>query len=476
MQETGAGHPNRRIIMLVVFVGVLMGVIDGIVVAIALPTITTDFSVPVAQSQWVITAYLVTMTSLLLVFGRVAEHVGKARLFVAGFAIFTASSLACGLSNGLFMLILYRVIQAIGAAMVFSISWAIIFAISPPGDQGKAMGYLGSTVAVGSIAGPVLGGLIVDTLGWEYIFLINVPIGLVLLPLAVRHLRFDETLCRCLEMDWPGAAGLVVSMVALIIFLGEASANPGPNTLLIVYGVAFAIAISAFLVHESRTSRPLLDLSIFRQPAFAYPVTAMMLFFVAIFMVNIVGPFYFEGVMALQPFQVGLVFLISPTIMVVASPVMGSLYDRYRFRHSAAIGMVVVSLALAGAAFAARAMDLLLSVAIFVPMALGSALFQAPNNTEIMRALPPTMAGTASSVTATVRNLGMALGVSFAGILISVQLAGAGYHGPILNADRSLLAGTVSTVLVAASIGCALAAAVSLLRERSRAKVEMDGR
>jgi hypothetical protein len=109
-------------------------------------------------------------------------------------------------------------------------------------------------------------------------------------------------------------------------------------------------------------------------------------------------------------------------------------------------------------------------------MALGSALFQAPNNTEIMRALPPTMAGTASSVTATVRNLGMALGVSFAGILISVQLAGAGYHGPILNADRSLLAGTVSTVLVAASIGCALAAAVSLLRERSRAKVEMDGR
>lgn len=215
MPHTTIDRRRRQIIMVIILIGILMAVIDGIVVSIALPTITRHFSVPVAESQWTITAYLVTMTSLLLIFGRVSEYTGRTRLFTAGLGIFTVSSLACGLSTTLSLLILFRVIQAIGAAMVFSISGAILFLASPPGEQGRAMGYIGSTVAMGSIAGPILGGFLVDALGWEYIFLINVPIGVLLLAIASRYLKIEERRSETLDMDWVGALSLVALMVSL---------------------------------------------------------------------------------------------------------------------------------------------------------------------------------------------------------------------------------------------------------------------
>ena len=188
----------------IVFAAIFMAVLDGNVVNIALPTITTYFGVEVTYSQWVVTAYLVTLTSLLLIFGRVSEFVGRGRMFILGFVVFTLGSLACGLSPGLPALILFRVIQATGAAMLFSISSAIIYQLYPRGEQGKSMGYVGATVAIGSIAGPVLGGFLVDTLGWQYIFLINVPIGAVLIPVAMKYFGPEES---CPErnqngLDW----------------------------------------------------------------------------------------------------------------------------------------------------------------------------------------------------------------------------------------------------------------------------------
>ncbi|MFA5222490.1 MAG: MFS transporter, partial [Methanoregula sp.] len=157
-------------VLLIVLTAIFMAVIDGTVVNIALPTITRYFSVDLADSQWAITAYLVTMTSLLLIFGKLSESLGRARLFFIGIFVFTASSLACGLSGNLPELVLFRVMQGTGAAMLFSISSALIFETTPPDTRGRAMGYIGSTVAIGSIAGPIVGGFVVDVLGWEYIF------------------------------------------------------------------------------------------------------------------------------------------------------------------------------------------------------------------------------------------------------------------------------------------------------------------
>ena len=177
---------GRYIILAIVLLGILMSVIDGNVVSIALPTITQYFNVDVTLSQWTITAYLLTMTALMLVFGKISEYTGKTKLFIIGFIIFTLSSLACGLSQNMTELILFRIAQGFGAAMVFSISGAIIYEAFPVSERGRAMGFLGSTVAIGSIAGPVLGGFLVDSLGWQYIFLINVPIGIILLATGLQ--------------------------------------------------------------------------------------------------------------------------------------------------------------------------------------------------------------------------------------------------------------------------------------------------
>ena len=188
---------HKYVILVIVLVGVLMSVLDGIVVSIALPTITGAFSVDISSSQWTITAYLVTLTSLLLFFGRIAEFTGRALLFIAGLAVFTLASLACGLSATFGQLVAFRVLQGVGGAMVFSISGAILFLAFPPQERGRAMGYLGSTVAVGSILGPVLGGFLVDTLGWRSIFLINSPSASCSLPVpscSFAHTRNARSL------------------------------------------------------------------------------------------------------------------------------------------------------------------------------------------------------------------------------------------------------------------------------------------
>ncbi|MBP1927580.1 EmrB/QacA subfamily drug resistance transporter [Methanolinea mesophila] len=458
------GACNRTLIMLMVLIGTAMAVVDGIVVSIALPTITDFFSVGVTGSQWVITGYLVTETSLLLIFGKVSEYTGKRKLFLAGIALFTLSSLACGLSGSLSELILFRVLQATGGAMLFSISAALLFEIFPTGEQGRAMGYVGATIAIASMIAPVLGGFLTDTLGWEYIFLINVPIGAVIFPLALKYMHPGEERKARLKMDWAGAITMILFMVAIILFMGELAGGTGITPAAIGYLILFLVSFGVFFANERRQKDPLLDLSIFRNRLFTLPSIAMILLFIAFFMVNLVGPFYFEGVMGLQPSQVGLVFLIAPIIMIIASPVSGWLYDRYQYRFTAAAGIFLCGISMLLLGYGALTMDLGTIVLTFVPLSIGSALFQSPNNTEIMRALPKEQLGIASSLSATIRNLGMTLGVSLSSILLAYQLLLAGYTGPVTKADPTLLAGSISVIMVIGAAFCFIGTLFSAMR------------
>jgi EmrB/QacA subfamily drug resistance transporter len=466
------GSKNRYIILLLILTGILMAVVDGSVVSIALPTITGYFHVSLAESQWVMTSYLVTLTSLLLIFGKIAEYTGRARLFFMGMLLFTISSLACGLSSSLSMLILFRIVQAIGAAMMFSISAAIIFLSFPRGEQGRAMGYIGATVAIGSIIGPTLGGVIVDTLGWEYIFLINVPIGILQLILSVRYLRIEDPRSSCLKVDWIGAITLVAFMVSMMAMLGMLADDNAFQPTIAALALVFLASLGVFLINESRQKATLLELSIFRCRDFLLPSISMIVFFIANLMVVVLGPFFFQGVMGYSAFQVGLIYLIVPAITMVGSPVTGWVYDKWPCRYFALLGMTVLALAMMAQGYLAGRMDrnpelLLLT---FVPMGIGSALFQSPNNTDIMRALPKDKMNIASSVTATVRNLGMTLGVSLSGIIVSLQLSEAGYHGTVLEASPQLLSGTLSRGIFLAGIICIIGALASLGRWCIKAK------
>jgi EmrB/QacA subfamily drug resistance transporter len=456
-------YRNRYIIMVIVLMGIMMSVIDGIVVSIALPTITAFFNVDVSLSQWTITGYLLTMTSLLLIFGKLSEYFGKVNLFIAGFSIFTLSSLACGLSTSLPMLICFRVVQGFGAAMVFSISAAIMFQAFPESERGRAMGFLGSAVAIGGIAGPVLGGLIVDALGWEYIFLINVPIGIVLVGLAFKYLKVHEFRSKKLEIDWPGSLLLIVFMTSLMLFLGSLGNSVSLTPAVMAMAVIAAGSMITFIYRESHCEKPLLDLSIFRIKRFALPVISMMLSFIATFMLSITGPFFLQGVLHYSPSQVGILYLITPVVMVVMAPVMGWLYDRTRSKYYASAGMLISAVANIAMGYIALHFNWAILVAIFVLSGIGGSLFQSPNNTEMMSSLPAKKLGLSSSVSATVRNLGMAMGVSIAAILVTFQLSTAGYVGPILDAGP-ILASVISNVMYTAGVLCIISAVISIIK------------
>lgn len=461
--ESSQAYKDRYIILAIVLLGIVMSVIDGIVVSIALPTITTYFNVDVSLSQWTITGYLLTMTSLLLIFGRLSEYFGKVNFFILGISIFTLSSLACGLATGLWMLIGFRILQGFGAAMVFSISGAILFQAFPENERGKAMGFLGSAVAIGSIAGPVLGGLLVDILGWEYIFLINVPIGIVLVGLALKYLKVGEYKSQTLDFDAPGSALLVIFMASLMLFLGDLGNNVAITAMSLLTAAVAGGSLIAFVYWEAHYGKPLLDLSIFKIKKFMMPLLSMMLSFIPVFMLSIVGPFYFQGVLHYSPSQVGFLYLVTPAVMIVAAPIAGWLYDRTRSRYYATIGMLIAAVSYIAFGLLVSNFSILLAVIVFVISGLGGSLFQSPNNTEMMNSLPPTKIGLSSSVSSTARNLGMALGVSIAAILVTFQLSGAGYSGPILDAGTILMP-VVSNVMYVAGAFCTAAAIATLLK------------
>jgi predicted MFS family arabinose efflux permease len=270
-------------------------------------------------------------------------------------------------------------------------------------------------------------------------------------------------------MDWLGAASLAAALFFLMLFLSrleQASVSP---VMAVVYGLVFVGATTAFIVRESRCQRPLLDLRVFRTRAFLMPLLAMMLFFVSSFMINVVGPFYFEGVMGFRPTQVGLLFLVVPLVMVVASPVSGWLFDKRHWGHYATVGIAAVALCYIALGILARSWYNVPAMAgVFFLLGLGSALFQSPNSTEVMNALPRSETAIASSISAVSRNLGMTLGVALASLLLPLQLRFFGNAGGVLEASKGALAASVGNIMLVAGAFCLITVAILL---RSRAPV-----
>lgn len=464
---------NRYIILGIILTGILMAVLDGNVVGIALPTITNTFRVDLALSQWTATAYLLTVTSLLLVFGKLSEYTGKVKMYIAGFALFTLGSLACALAPGIYELIGFRVLQGIGGAMVSSIGAAIIFLVFPPVERGRAMGFIGAVSGIGCIAGPVLGGFMVEHFGWGSVFMINVPIGAVLILAALRYLKVQETRTRTFRMDWIGAVSLTVTLSALLLFLGEAGFGLSITPLLIAYAAAFILGLATFVVRETRTKAPLLDLSAFSERKFTLPLCGTFISFTISLILGIVAPFYFQGALHYTPSYAGALLFIPPAIMIVGAPLGGVLVDRYPWKYYSALGMAVMALAFVALGFATSRLDLPLTLLAMAVYGLGNALFTSPNSNEVMSALPRQKAGIASSASALVRNLGMALGISLGAVIMTMGLSTAGSGGAILASAPASLASAASLAMYFAAALCVAGAITSWLRYAT-GKAEID--
>lgn len=458
-QEDAAIQKKRWLILVVLNLFTFMSTLDGSIVNIALPVLSKQLGLPIAQIEWVTTGYLMAICTVILFFGKLGDMVGKIRVFRLGTYIFIVGSLLCGFSGSLPFLIVSRVIQALGASMTMANSQGIITDIFPAKERGKALGLIGTFVSLGSIAGPSVGGIIISSLGWEYIFWVNVPIGLIAVFIGWKVLPADLVKVKA-KVDAPGSLLFAVFIVALFsgLLLGQ-QAGYG-NLWIILSLVLAAAAFILFLRVETKREQPLLELSLFKNPLFSVSILCGFLVFSANFCFNIIAPFYAQNMLNLSPFSAGFLLMLFPICMVVVAPISGALSDKLGSEPLTFAGLIVMVIAQFGLAALHDGSSLWVVGTWIAMLGIGSGLFQSPNNSLVMSQVPRTQLGSAGSVNSLVRNVGMVVGITIATTtLFHVMSSKAGHRvtGLVPGHPEIFLSG-MHTVFTVSSCICLAAA------------------
>ncbi|MEC0368991.1 MFS transporter [Paenibacillus chibensis] len=458
-QEDAAIQKKRWLILVVLNLFTFMSTLDGSIVNIALPVLSKQLGLPIAQIEWVTTGYLMAICTVILFFGKLGDMVGKIRVFRLGTYIFIVGSLLCGFSSSLPFLIVSRVIQALGASMTMANSQGIITDIFPAKERGKALGLIGTFVSLGSIAGPSVGGIIISSLGWEYIFWVNVPIGLIAVFIGWKVLPADLVKVKA-RVDAPGSLLFAVFIVALFsgLLLGQ-QAGYG-NLWIILSLVLAAAAFILFLRVETKRKQPLLELSLFKNPLFSISILCGFLVFSANFCFNIIAPFYAQNMLNLSPFSAGFLLMLFPICMVVVAPISGALSDKLGSEPLTFAGLLVMVIAQFGLAALHDGSSLWVVGTWIAMLGIGSGLFQSPNNSLVMSQVPRTQLGSAGSVNSLVRNVGMVVGITIATTtLFHVMSSKAGHRvtGLVPGHPEIFLSG-MHTVFTVSSCICLAAA------------------
>jgi len=394
-----------------------MSTLDGSIVNITLPVISKYFSVNINSVQWVVTAYLLAISSILLIWGKISDIYGKKYLFAAGLAVFTAGSAMCGVSTGLSMLIFSRVLQAIGASITMALVQGIVTSIFPSTERGKALGIIGTVVAIGSLAGPALGGVLVHLAGWRSIFFINIPFGLAGVILTLILMPKAETKAENKSFDIKGSVIFVLSIS--LMFIGLLSQQDGILTAKVML---FMIAVSlllfaAFIWYERKLTNPLLDIRLFKNMKFSISLATAFMSFVSMFSYVFFMPFYLQYVLKLNVLTAGLLMSVYPMTTAILAPVSGGLSDKKKKLPLTLIGLIISTAAYFLLSFSNAGTSKIQLILIIFFLGIGSAAFQSPNTSSIMGSVSRDKLGVAGSINAFFRNFGMVSGTT-----ISVML------------------------------------------------------
>lgn len=412
--KTNSVLSNRWKLLPVVLLGPFMGSLDASIMNVALPTISKSFSISLDQTQWMVSSYLIVISALILTFGQLADRIGRSKVFIAGFAVFGAGSLFCSLAWSLETMIIARSIQALGASMFMASNQALIAVIFPPNERGRALGFLGTTVAIGTMVGPPLGGMIVSYLGWPYLFYINIPISLFTFLVGLKYLPKEELSFSLDSIDLGGSLFFIVSTVSLFYFIldGQSTHWHGMRHL-IALGV-FAVASILFIVIEKIEAHPLLDFDLFNSAIFSISIASVLIVFCASFSINITQPYYLQDVVGLTALKAGLVLLILPLASALVAPFAGYLSDRLSPEPLTLLGLVMLAGALSGLIFLKTDSSLIFVISLLFIFGVGIGFFNSPNTKLIMTHVPHTKLGVARSLNALVRNIGMVSGIALA--------------------------------------------------------------
>ena len=464
-QEDERIQRKRWIILVILNLFVFMSTLDSSIVNIALPVISKTMNLPIAKVQWVVSIYLIAICTFILLFGKLGDQFGKIKIFKMGMIIFLVGSLLCGFSTTLPFLLLFRILQAVGASMTMANSQGIVTEIFPPTERGKALGLIGTFVSLGSIAGPSLGGLLVSAFGWEYIFWVNIPVGLIAISLGWRLLPADLSFVKA-KLDVLGSFLFSVFIISLFsgLLLGQQVGYRDIRILGLL--ILAAITFMTFLWIENRTAQPMLQFSLFKNASFSLSILCGGLVFVSTFCFNIIAPFYTENILHLPPLSAGLLLMLFPVTMSIVAPLSGALSDKIGSELLTFIGLVIMVIAQAGLSTLQASSSILLVGSLVAILGLGNGLFQSPNNSLVMSSVPRSQLGIAGSINSLIRNIGMIVGIAVATTtLFSVMSSKAGYRvtGLIPNRPDIFIDGMHIVLIGSASI-CFVSAILTGMR------------
>jgi EmrB/QacA subfamily drug resistance transporter len=469
-----ARRPSYRwFVVGTVCVGAFMGQVDASMTQMLLPRLEADFTARLSTVSWVAVAYILAMASFMPIFGRLADMIGRKLLYTGGFLLFVLGSGLCGFAPSLPVLIVFRVLQGVGAALMTANSIAIIVLATGQQERGRALGLQSAAQAIGLGVGPAVGGLILDTLGWHWVFWINVPVGLVGALLGWFIIPQTGAL-RPSRFDWSGALLIAPALTAVVAVLNQGYAW-GPSSPLLIGCVALAIVFFALFVRaERRAATPLIDFRLLRRAAFLAGNVANFFAYAMLFGVFFLIPFVLVRVYQDSALAAGLRLSIVPVMLGLLAPIGGILYDRFGARAVTATGMLVC---LAGLAVLYAFLDgtasslpaVMLGLALF---GVGQGLFVSPNTSAIMATAPDELTGEAGSLLNVVRYLGISTGIAGAASLLALALAAmTGADGATLHASApAMVAASRDVILLLACFGV-LAGVLSLMRSGARATV-----
>ncbi|MFC2013840.1 MFS transporter [Chloroflexota bacterium] len=460
-------YSGHYTILATIMLGSIMGPIDSSIVNVTLPTIAEYFEVELSTAQWVPMIYLLSISSLLLFYGRLGDILGYKRVYLTGLTGFIISSALCGFSNffpTIHWLIAFRAIQGLAAGMMIAMPPAIITASFPPTKRGRGLGIFAISISVGLALGPSLGGFITHSLGWPFVFLINVPIGIVAIIWARRTL--PELKGQPGKMDKRGALTFAISLLSLILFINYWQGSGINIITFIMLSVAILSAIS-FLWIERRADPPLLNLGLFRNLTFSFANISALLNFMSQYIMVFLTPFYLQRLLHYAPNKIGFTMTAFPLAVMVVAPFSGSLSDRIGTRSLAFSGAAICALALflmSQLPPSATFLDVTWRLAVF---GLGTGIFQSPNVSAVMGSSPRHQLGVASGVLSTVRNVGMVFGIATGGAVLYALVSPTVLQQPVLvGGDAAEFLLGLRYAYIAGAILTGIAAVTSLVRVR----------
>jgi EmrB/QacA subfamily drug resistance transporter len=451
-------EPSRRRrlgILMICSMSLLIVGLDVTIVNVALPSIGREFHAPLSGLQWTIDAYTLVLASLLMLSGSTADRLGRRRTFIIGLVTFGAGSLLCSLAPNLTLLIVFRMMQAVGGSMLNPVAMSIITnTFTNPRERAQAIGVWGAVIGVSMALGPVIGGALVSSVGWRSIFWINIPVALVAAVLARKYIP-ESKAAVARKVDVPGQVFVVTLLASLTYGIIEAP-NRGWTSPLIVGALAIAVvSLAGILYWERRATQPLIDLRFFRSVPFSSAAVVAIASFAALGGFLFLNTLYLQDVRGLSPLHAGLDTLPMAVMTMILSPISGRIVGR----HGGRIPMVIAGIALATACLLLVGLSATTPFTwlftAYVIFGIGFGFVNAPITNTAVSGMPRSQAGVAAGIASTSRQIGQTLGVAVVGSLVTASLQ-KGSHINFAVASRAgwwVLAGCGVVILLLGLLG-----------------------